>query len=60
MELLDLLLPTTDAGVLAQLIIFLATGTGLMWRFRKRPEARLMVVGLSLLGLGAMALRAVH
>lgn len=60
MEPLDLLLPTTDAGVLAQLIILLVAGIGLIWRFRKRPEARLLLVGLLLLGLGAMALRAVH
>ncbi len=60
MKPLDLLLPTTDAGVLAQLTMLVLLGSVFIWRFRSHTEARLIVVGLLLVGGGAIALRAVH
>lgn len=56
----DLLWPTTDAAVLAQVVILvLLVGVGL-WRTWRVPELRLFVLGLGVFVLGLMALRASH
>ncbi|MDF1594576.1 MAG: hypothetical protein P1T08_00575 [Acidimicrobiia bacterium] len=58
--LLDLALPATDAGAIAQAVI---AGMALIvasWLVRKRPEPRLFVIGLAVLSFSLMALRAVH
>lgn len=58
--LTELLWPTTDAGVLAQVVIVvLLVGVGL-WRTWGVPELRLFVLGLGVFVLGLMALRASH
>jgi hypothetical protein len=57
---LDLLLPTTDAGVAVQ---FVAAGVVLavvLWRFWSSPETRLVVIGSGLVILGLMGFRALH
>lgn len=56
----DLIWPTTDAGVVAQLIILaVLVGVG-VWRTWHVPELRLFVIGLGVFVLGLMALRASH
>ena len=56
----DLLLPTTDAGAGAQLIIALAVIALLLVAMRHRPDWRLVVAGGGLLVIAVMALRAAH
>jgi hypothetical protein len=58
--LLDLALPSTDAGVIAQAVIVGSSIAGAYWFVRKRPELRIFVVGLAVLSFSLMALRAVH
>lgn len=58
--LLDLALPSTDAGAIAQAVIALVILGTTYWFVRKQPEARTFVIGLAVLGLSLMALRAVH
>jgi hypothetical protein len=56
----DLLLPSTDAGVAVQVgfwVVLSATGLVLT---RRNNDFRLLVVGLSILGFALIALRAVH
>ncbi len=56
----DLLLPRTDPGVLVQVaVVALATAIA-VFALRRRPEWRLLAIGLCLFALGAMALRALH
>jgi len=58
--LLDLFLPSTDAGVAFQFAVWIvATAVGLFLS-RSHKDVRLLVVGLSTLTLAAMAIRAVH
>ena len=58
--MIDFLLPSTDAGVVLQLVVWMAlTGLALM-ATRSRPDARLLVIGISAAGFGLMAVRAVH
>jgi len=58
--LLDLFLPSTDAGVAFQFVVWiLATATGLFLS-RGYRDVRLLVIGLSTLTLAGMAIRAVH
>jgi hypothetical protein len=57
---LDLLLPTTDAGVAAQfglLLVVAATGA---WFARHNKDVLRLVIGLTLLIAGLMAVRAIH
>lgn len=55
-----LIWPTTDAGVLVQLVVLVVlVGVGL-WRTWRFPELRLFVLGLGVFVLGLMALRASH
>jgi hypothetical protein len=56
----DVLLPRTDAGVLTQVAavtLIVAAGT---WLTRRRPELRLVVIGLGLLAYGVMGVRSLH
>lgn len=57
---MDLLLPRTDAGVLAQVIVATAVFAGLTWRFRRNKDVRIFVIGLWVLTYGAMGVRAIH
>ena len=56
----DLLLPRTDAGVLAQLVLLGAVSVGAIWTLRHRPHARLLAVGVTVFLLSLMGLRALH
>lgn len=57
----DLILPTTDAGVLAQLVLVLVLwSAALVWAVRRAPAARPLVVGSGLVTLGLLGLRAMH
>jgi hypothetical protein len=57
---MDLLLPSTDAGVLVQVVGWVVvSGLGL-YLTRNNKDLRLLVVGISILVLALMALRAVH
>ena len=58
--LLDLALPSTDAGAITQAVIALVILAAAYWFVRKQPEARIFVIGLAVLSLSLMALRAVH
>jgi uncharacterized integral membrane protein len=58
--LIDVLLPATDAGVLAQVIAVFVIGaavTAVTWR---RREWRLLAIGGTFLALALMGLRALH
>ena len=58
--MIDLLLPSTDGGALAQLIVWaLLTTTALLATWRNK-DLRLLVIGLATLTLGIMAVRAIH
>jgi hypothetical protein len=58
--ILDLLLPTTDAGVAAQLAVVFVVVAIALWRFWSNPEIRLLVIGSGIVVLGLMGLRALH
>ena len=56
----DLLLPRTDAGVFAQLIV-LGVVTAMALRvLRDRPNVRLLAIWVSVFLLSLMGLRALH
>lgn len=56
----SLLWPTTDAGVLAQLVVLLALVGVALWRWGRQPDARLLVIGAGIALLALMGLRAAH
>ena len=56
----DLLLPTTDAGVLTQVVTVLVVIAVLLAVTRRRRDLRFAVAGAGLLVLALMALRAAH
>jgi len=56
----NLLLPHTDAGVLAQLVAATLVFATLMWIVRRRREYRVFVAGGWIMTYALMALRAVH
>ena len=58
--LLDLILPSTDGGVLVQLVAVLLVFGLLLWRFRRDPEIRLVLIGSGLVILGLFGFRALH
>ncbi len=58
--MLDFLLPSTDAGVAAQLAGWAVASTASVALTRRDPDLRLLVVGASILLLAVMAVRAVH
>jgi hypothetical protein len=57
---LDLLLPTTDGGVGVQLIIWAVVSAIGLFATRSKKDLRLLVIGLSILTLGVMGIRAIH
>jgi hypothetical protein len=57
---LDLLLPATDAGVAAQFGLLLVATATAAWFSRHNKDALRLVIGLSLLLAGLMAVRAIH
>lgn len=60
MNLVDLLLPTTDGGVAVQLAVVVAGGALGSYLARHHPDARLLVTGATLLAVAFMAVRTLH
>lgn len=58
--IVDILLPSTDAGVAIQLVVFIGLLALMLWRFWRNPDARLLTFGLGLVVLGLMGFRALH
>ena len=58
--LLDFALPSTDAAAITQAVVFGLIVAGALWFVRRRPEPRVFVIGIGLLGFSLIALRAVH
>jgi hypothetical protein len=56
----DFLMPSTDAGVAAQFAGWAVVSVGSLYATRRNRDIRLLVVGLSILVLGVMTVRAVH
>ncbi|MEE8332115.1 MAG: hypothetical protein V3R84_10130 [Acidimicrobiia bacterium] len=57
---MDILLPRTDGGVLAQLIALVAMSGLAIFALRRRPPERLVAIGLSLVAFGLIGVRALH
>jgi hypothetical protein len=57
---IDLLLPATDAGVAVQFGVVIVVGLMGLLLARRHPDLRLLVVGLTILLVALMAVRAVH
>lgn len=58
--MIDLLLPRTDGGAVLQLLIVVPLLVGLLVAVRHQPELRTLVLGLLLVTIGFMGLRAIH
>ncbi len=54
------MLPETDAGVLAQVVLFVIALSVWGWAVRSKPEWRLIVVGVGLVGFGLIGVRSLH
>ncbi|MDZ7679635.1 MAG: hypothetical protein U5K29_13925 [Acidimicrobiales bacterium] len=57
---LEILLPRTDAGVLAQLVALAAVVLAVSVLLRHQRELLLLTWGIGLMVLGGMGLRAIH
>lgn len=58
--MIDVLLPSTDGGVAVQLVLLVVfTGVG-AYLTRRNRDLRILVVGVAVLILGLMAVRAIH
>lgn len=58
--MIDLILPTTDAGVAAQTVIVLVLGAGAVFATRRRKEWMLLAIGVTMVILGFFGVRALH
>jgi len=58
--LLDLFLPSTDAGVAFQFVVWIVATIAGLYLSRRHKDVRLLIIGLSTLTLAGMAIRAVH
>lgn len=56
----ELLAPATDRGVAAQLIALIVGTAAVCWLLRSHRHWQLVALGVALLLLGAMGLRAAH
>jgi hypothetical protein len=59
-NLIDLILPTTDAGVFAQTALVVVSGAVGLYLTRRHPDRRLLVTGALLLAFALLALRTLH
>jgi len=57
---IDILLPTTDRAVAIQLAVVLVAGALGLFATRRQPDVRILVIGVVLVLLGGMGLRALH
>ncbi len=60
MDIRNILLPTTNAGVGLQLVGVVAVGVVAMIWLRHNSDARLVAVGATLCALGLIGVRALH
>ena len=58
--MLDVLLPATDAGAIAQAVAVVVVWAGALWALRNRPDSRLLTFGAGLVVLAFMGVRALH
>ncbi len=58
--MIDFLMPSTDAGVAVQFVGWAALSVGSLFATRRNRDLRLLAIGLSVLALGVMTVRAVH
>lgn len=58
--MIDLILPRTDGGVLAQLVVVTVLFATATWLARRHKDVRVLVIGLWLLAYGGMGVRALH
>lgn len=58
--MLDVLLPTTDGGVIAQLVFVLVVWAIALWLLRNRPDSRLLAAGVGLVLVALIGVRALH
>lgn len=56
----ELLSPRTDLGVAVQVVVLLVLAAVGLWSTRARPDARLVVIGLAVLAVALVGLRAAH
>lgn len=56
----NILLPSTDAGAIFQIVAVLVVWIGLLVVVRRSAEARLLVGGIGMITLGWFGLRALH
>ena len=56
----DLLLPRTDAGVLAQVVVLAAVFALALWAARRNRDAMVFVGGVAVFTAGLVALRTLH
>jgi len=57
---LDFLLPSTDAGVAVQFVAVIGIGTVGAFAARANRDLRLLIVGITILAVALMTVRAVH
>ncbi|MDH3730421.1 MAG: hypothetical protein OES13_04790 [Acidimicrobiia bacterium] len=57
---MGLLLPHTDGGGVAQLVVVIFVGAGAVLALRHRPATRLVAIAQTLVALGLMGVRALH
>ncbi|MBW3619501.1 MAG: hypothetical protein KY461_04600 [Actinobacteria bacterium] len=55
-----LLLPRTDAGVAAQVVLAVVVLGLALWRSWDRPDLRLLVIGLGTVTFALLGLRSAH
>lgn len=58
--MIDVFLPATDAGVALQFGVVLTVGAAAFIVARRNRDVRLLVIGLTVLLVSVMALRALH
>ena len=59
-RMLDVLLPATDGGVIAQLVFVLVVWAIALWLLRNRPDSRLLATGVGLVLVALIGVRALH
>ncbi len=58
--MIEVLLPRTDAGVLFQLVVTNAVFVLVVWRWWRNTDVRIFVIGLWVLTVSLMGVRALH
>ncbi len=58
--MIDLLVPSSDRAVLMQIIVLLLVGGLAVFALRRHREARIFAIGVTVLLLAVMGVRAIH